>query len=168
MTESFDFSEVEFFTVGTLGPRGERTFFLQGRADGQLLSLKLEKQQVAALADYLDQILEDLPEIEQEPSVTEAAELDLREPVVPAFTVGGLGVAYAGDEDRLVLMAEEMIDADEPDEYEPAQARFLLRRDQVADWIERAREIVSAGRPPCPFCGTPLQPRNGDWCSCSN
>ncbi|MBT7429807.1 MAG: DUF3090 family protein [Ilumatobacter sp.] len=168
MTKSFDFSDMEFFTVGTLGPRGERAFFLQGRASGKLVSLKVEKQQVSALADYLDQVLEDLPEIEQEPFVTEAADLDLREPVVSAFTVGGLGVAYSSDEDRLVVMAEELLDTDEPDELEAARARFLLRRDQVAHWIERAREIVSAGRPPCPFCGTPLQPRNGDWCSCSN
>ncbi|MDG1412155.1 MAG: DUF3090 family protein [Acidimicrobiales bacterium] len=168
MTKSFDFSEVEFFTVGTLGPRGERAFFLQGRASGELISLKIEKQQVSALADYLDQVLEDLPEVEQEPFAIGVADLDLREPVVPAFTVGGLGVAYASDEDRLVIMAEELLETDEPDENETARARFLLRRDQVANWIERAREIVSAGRPPCPFCGTPLQPRNGDWCSCSN
>ncbi|MBT5138335.1 MAG: DUF3090 family protein [Acidimicrobiaceae bacterium] len=168
MTKSFDFSEVEFFTVGTLGPRGERAFFLQGRASGELISLKVEKQQVSALADYLDQVLEDLPEVEQEPLAIGVADLDLREPVVPAFTVGGLGVAYASDEDRLVIMAEELLETDEPDENETARARFLLRRDQVANWIERAREIVSAGRPPCPFCGTPLQPRNGDWCSCSN
>ena len=168
MTKSFDFSEVEFFTVGTLGPRGERAFFLQGRASGELISLKIEKQQVSALADYLDQVLEDLPEVEQEPLAIGVADLDLREPVVPAFTVGGLGVAYASDEDRLVIMAEELLETDEPDENETARARFLLRRDQVANWIERAREIVSAGRPPCPFCGTPLQPRNGDWCSCSN
>ena len=168
MTKSFDFSEVEFFTVGTLGPRGERAFFLQGRASGELISLKVEKQQVSALADYLDQVLEDLPEVEQEPLAIGVADLDLREPVVPAFTVGGLGVAYASDEDRLVIMAEELLESDEPDENETARARFLLRRDQVANWIERAREIVSAGRTPCPFCGTPLQPRNGDWCSCSN
>jgi len=168
MTESFEFNEVDYFTVGTLGPRGERTFFLQGRSEGQLVSLKLEKQQVSALADYLDQVLEDLPEVDQEPTALNPEDLDLREPVVPAFTVGGFGIAYAGDQDRLVVMAEEAPDADEPGEYEPAQARFLLRRDQVAVWIERAREIVAAGRPPCPFCGTPLQPRNGDWCACSN
>jgi uncharacterized repeat protein (TIGR03847 family) len=168
MTKSFDFSEVEFFTVGTLGPRGERAFFLQWRASGELVSLKVEKQQVSALADYLDQALEDLPEVEQEPSVIGTADLDLREPVVPAFTVGGFGVGYASDEDRLVVMAEELLETDELDDHETARARFLLRRDQVANWIERAREIVSAGRPPCPFCGTPLQPRNGDWCSCSN
>ena len=51
MTDSFAFNEVEFFTVGTLGPRGERVFYLQGRGDGQLVSLRLEKQQVATLAD---------------------------------------------------------------------------------------------------------------------
>ena len=50
MSASFSFDDVEHFTVGTLGPRGERVFYLQGRAEGELVSLRLEKQQVAALA----------------------------------------------------------------------------------------------------------------------
>ena len=102
MSESFDFRELEFFTVGTLGPKGQREFFLQARAEGELVSLKLEKQQVAALADYLDQVLRDLPEPTgiDDPA---AEDLGLREPVVAAFTVGSLGIAYAEEIDRLIL-----------------------------------------------------------------
>ena len=165
MTESFAFNEVEFFTVGTLGPRGERVFFLQGRGDGQLVSLRLEKQQVATLADYLERMLEDLPEASVGPLPTD---LTLREPVVSAWTVGQMGVAYAADDDRLIVIAEEMLPDEDDDEVEPASARFVLRREQVIGLIDRARDVVSAGRPPCPYCGIPLQPRNGDWCPCSN
>ena len=163
MSDSYSFDEVEFFTVGTLGPRGERVFYLQGRGDGQLVSLKLEKQQVSALADYLDQVLDDLPETTLGPP---PPDLSLREPVVSSWTVGALGVAYAGEEDLVVLLAEELVGDEEVDE--PAQARFALRREQVIGLIERARDIVSAGRPPCLYCGSPIQPRNGDWCACSN
>ena len=163
MTDSFAFNEVEFFTVGTLGPRGERVFYLQGRGDGQLVSLRLEKQQVATLADYLERVLDDLPEAAIGPL---PSDLTLREPVVPAWTVGQMGVAYAADDDRLIVIAEEMV-VDEL-EVEPASARFVLRREQVIGLIDRARDVVSAGRTPCPFCGTPLQPRNGGWCACSN
>jgi len=163
MTDSFAFNEVEFFTVGTLGPRGERVFYLQGRGDGQLVSLRLEKQQVATLADYLERVLDDLPETAIGPL---PSDLTLREPVASAWTVGQMGVAYAADDDRLIVIAEEMV-VDEL-EVEPASARFVLRREQVIGLIDRARDVVSAGRTPCPFCGTPLQPRNGGWCACSN
>lgn len=163
MTDSFAFNEVEFFTVGTLGPRGERVFYLQGRGDGQLVSLRLEKQQVATLADYLERVLNDLPETAIGPL---PSDLTLREPVVSAWTVGQMGVAYAADDDRLIVIAEEMV-VDEL-EVEPASARFVLRREQVIGLIDRARDVVSAGRTPCPFCGTPLQPRNAGWCACSN
>ena len=163
MTDSFAFNEVEFFTVGTLGPRGERVFYLRGRGDGQLVSLRLEKQQVATLADYLERVLDDLPEAAIGPL---PSDLTLREPVVSAWTVGQMGVAYAADDDRLIVIAEEMV-VDEL-EVEPASARFVLRREQVIGLIDRARDVVSAGRTPCPFCGTPLQPRNGGWCACSN
>ena len=162
MNESFSFDDVEFFTVGTLGPRGERVFYLQGRGDGRLVSLRLEKQQVASLADYLTQVLDDLPEASIGPL---PSDLSLREPVVAAWTVGAIGIAYSADDDRLVILAEEMTDDDNDD---PAQARFTLCREQVVGLIDRARDVVSAGRPPCPYCGSPLQPRNGDWCACSN
>lgn len=162
MTESFSFNELEFFTVGTLGPRGERTFYMQGRGDGQLVSLRLEKQQVSQLADFLDGVLEDLPEAEVGAL---PPDLSLREPVVEAWTVGAIGIAYSAEDDRIVILAEEMT-PDEDDE--PASARFTLRREQVIGLIDRARDVVSAGRPPCAYCGRPLQPRDGGWCACSN
>ena len=165
MTESFAFNEVEFFTVGTLGPRGERVFYLQGRGDGQLVSLRLEKQQVATLADYLERMMADLPEASIGPL---PSDLTLREPVVSAWTVGQMGVAYAADDDRLIVIAEEMLPEEDEYDVEPASARFVLRREQVVGLIDRARDVVSAGRPPCPYCGQPLQPRNGDWCPCFN
>ena len=161
MSQSFDFDELEFLTVGTLGPKGERVFYLQGRAYGELVSLKLEKQQVAALAEYLDRILDDLPDgqIGELPT-----DLDLREPVVSAWTVGALGVAYTQEDDRLMVIAEELVE----DEEDPASARFSVSRAQVAGLIVRAREAVAAGRKPCPYCSRPLEIQNGDWCPCRN
>jgi uncharacterized repeat protein (TIGR03847 family) len=163
MTESYDFRELEFLTVGTLGPKGQREFYLQARGDGQLISLKIEKQQVAALADYLDRVLHELPEGEVGP---EPADLGLREPVISAWAVGSLGIAYAEEIDRLIVMAEAIPDPD--DEENVPHARFALSREQVTGLVGRARDLVAAGRPPCPYCGQPLQPRNHDWCPCRN
>ncbi len=161
--ESFHFEELEYITVGTLGPRGERVFYLQCRGEGQFVSLKIEKQQVAALADYLERILNDLPDVDNA-QVTQ--DLSLREPVVPEWAVGSMGVAYAEEIDKLIVVAEQLLDSD--DEREPARARFALDRGQVSGLIERAQLIVSAGRPPCQFCGRPLESANGDWCPCHN
>jgi uncharacterized repeat protein (TIGR03847 family) len=164
MSDSFDFRELDFLTVGTLGPKGQREFFLQARAEGQLVSLKVEKQQVAALADYLDQVLDDLPEAEVGPAPDD---LDLREPVIAAFTVGSLGIAYAQDIDRLIVMAEAIAETDDEEE-DVAHARFSLSREQVFGLIGRARDLVASGRPPCVYCGRPLEPRNREWCPCLN
>ena len=162
MSESFLFDSVEMLTVGTLGPRGQRVFYLQCLAEGQLVSLKFEKRQAAALAEYLDRVLRELPEGEEEGP---PGDLDMREPVVEAWTIGSLGIAYDQREDRVVIVAEELVE--DPDAG-GASARFGLTRPQVRALVSRTRAVVAAGRPPCPFCLRPLEPSNADWCPCHN
>ncbi len=53
MGTSFDLPEPDRFTAGTVGPPGQRVFFLQASAEGHVVTLRLEKAQVAALAVYL-------------------------------------------------------------------------------------------------------------------
>ncbi len=170
MSESFYFEDATPFTVGTLGPKGQRAFYLQCRSGTGPVSFKVEKQQVAALAESLDRMLGQLPPAEMGELPTD---LDLREPVVAAFTVGALGVAYDREEDRVILVAEELITVeddprDPPVDIEAASARFTLSREQVAALVSRARSIVAAGRPPCPFCARPLEEAHGGWCPCHN
>lgn len=104
MSRSFELPEAEWATVGTVGEPGHRTFYLQARQDDQLVTLKLEKQQVAALAQFLAEILSDLPSPEDP-----AAEVDqdLVEPVLPEWAVGAIQLAYDGSADRIVILAEE-------------------------------------------------------------
>lgn len=164
MSQSFDFPELDFLTVGTLGPRGQREFFLQARSEGRLVSLKIEKQQVAALAEYLDRVLREIPYPIGE-SGDPPTDLDLREPVVVQWSVASLAIAYTQELDRLVVVAESFV---EDEDEEPFQARFFLQRNHVTGLIGRARTVVAAGRPPCRYCSQPLEPRNGDWCPCQN
>ena len=169
MTSSFEFADPDHFCTGAVGPKGQRVFYLQAREAGALVSLKLEKQQVSALADYLERLLEDLPE-SREP--TRPAP-QLVEPLVLSWAIGGLGVIYNERTDRIILVAEELLADDEQERSEadeppaPAEARFHLSRPQISAFIAQARVIVAAGRPPCPYCGRPFDPVSG-FCPCAN
>ena len=168
LSESFHFEAVDMLTVGTLGPKGERVFYLQCLAGDELVSLKFEKRQAAALAEYLDRVLAEMGEAgEQDPPGDAGApeDLDMREPVVEAWTIGTMGLAYDAEVGRVILVAEELL---EDEDAVAASARFTLTRPQVEALVGRARAVVAAGRPPCPFCLRPLEPSNRDWCPCHN
>lgn len=172
MSESFDLSDVDHLTVGTVGPPGKRAFYLQARAGGERVTLKLEKQQVSALAQYLSKVLADLPVIGALPG-----ELELEEPVEAAWTVGVLGVTYDEATDRVVLLAQEVGARDEEQEEEGletdddedsgAVVRITATREQVAALAIRGTALVEAGRPSCPLCGYPLDP-SGHVCPRTN
>ena len=161
---SFDLEQPDHFTTGAVGPKGQRVFYLQAREGDLIVTLKLEKQQVGALADYLERMLEDLP---SQPAGSTPPAPELVEPGRADWIVGGLGVAYDERLDRIVLVAEELVDDDDDPDEGPAVARFHLRRDQVVAFIPHARSVVAAGRPPCPYCGRPVDVTTG-FCPCVN
>jgi uncharacterized repeat protein (TIGR03847 family) len=170
MSDSFELPEPNHFTAGTVGPPGQRVFFLQARDEGVLVTLKCEKQQVGALADYLAGMLADLPA----PDDLRVGEVDLLPPVEPSWVIGSLAVAWDNGADRFLLVAEELVPGDEDEDEaenqsgpEPASVRMRLTREQVASFIVTARELLAAGRPPCPICGFPLDP-GGHACPRSN
>lgn len=163
MSNSFEFDTPEVFTAGTVGPPGQRTFFLQVRDEGAIASLKLEKEQVRALAQVLEGMLEDLPA----PEPSAPADLTLAEPVAPEWVVSSIGVGYDRVHDRVLVVAEEAVpDEDDVPEDEAASVRVLLTRGQVRAFIDHADEVVSGGRPPCQWCGQPMNP--GRPCPCQN
>jgi len=162
LDRSFDLPDVDAFVAGTVGPAGERAFFLQAVAGTQIVTLKVEKQQVVALAEYLSNMLTDLPQPETEsvPGPT-----GLATPVEPEWAVASMGVAYVESRDRVALWAEQMLLRD--DDSSPATSRFQLTRGQVLAFVTHATQLVSAGRPPCPYCEAPLNTADG-WCPCWN
>lgn len=138
------------FTAGTVGPPGQRVFFLQAGDGDTISSVRLEKQQVSALAEYLAGMLHDLPAPTDVPPAPE-----LVEPVVAEWTVGNIGVAYDNELDRIVIVAEELVPEDEPD---GDCLRVVISRSQVRAFIERAGDLMAGGRPPCRVCGAPMDP----------
>jgi uncharacterized repeat protein (TIGR03847 family) len=176
MSDSFELLEPDYFTTGTVGVPGQRVFYVQARQARQVVTLKVEKEQVAALADYIAGVLAKLPEAGRV-----STDLPLLEPVEPAWAVGSLGLGYDDTKDRIVVVANEAVEREEEDgeEEEPstpreepeaaegATARFLITRAQASAFVERARALVRAGRPICPMCSQPKDPA-GHICPRSN
>lgn len=161
MSGFFDFDDIDTFTTGAIGEPGHRTFYLQVRVAGHRVSVKCEKQQVAAMSQYVRRLLADLPTPEDRP-LEQALELVL--PADPDFVVGPIGLAFDQELDRFVLMLEEAIETDEEGEPlldatdEQGHLRFRLTRGQALAFCDHADGIVSAGRPTCVFCGQSMNP----------
>jgi uncharacterized repeat protein (TIGR03847 family) len=181
------FEPPERFVAGTVGPPGERSFFLQARGGGRVVSVALEKVQVALLAEKLEELLieagrrfgvdVELPP-EEEPLTAASDNEPLESPVDEEFRVGTLGLAFDVDTATVVIEAiaagegeldveeaeaEAIEDDEDEDDEEPDddldRLRVRLTPQATREFISRARRVVAAGRPPCPLCGQPLDPR---------
>ena len=162
------------FIAGTVGMPGERTFYLQASDDTSMTSVVLEKAQVDMLADRMEGLLAAAGHpLEGGADDNEPLTLPLQE----EFRVGTLGLAWLqgaepGHVERLLLEAHAVSDAEaaEPGDDDDTAAdtlRVLLAPDAAAAFVRRARALVSAGRPPCPFCLQPLD-ASGHICPRAN
>jgi len=106
VSESYRLDAPDHFTVGTVGPPGQRVFYLQGREADALVTLKCEKTQVAALGDYLAGLLARAAGGAPAAGTAQA----LLEPLEAAWPVGSLGVGYDEASDRIIVVANEAVD----------------------------------------------------------
>ena len=67
MSTYFESDDVDAFTTAAIGEPGSRTFYLQIRSQGRHITMKCEKQQVAALSQYIRQLLADAPDVKERP-----------------------------------------------------------------------------------------------------
>lgn len=142
-------------TVGFVGEPGARAFFLQAADEHLLVSVALEKQQVAALGELLEQLLTRMGE--RPVTDWDRRTLALREPVQPRWRVGAIEIGLDPDSGRFTLELEELVPDDVVD---PRELRVVATTDQARHLAAHATEIVTQGRPPCPLCGRPMA-RNG-------
>jgi uncharacterized repeat protein (TIGR03847 family) len=163
MSVFHEFDEVDRFTVGTVGTPGARTFFLQVRADNMRVAVKCEKQQAAAIAQYLDKVLSDLPPAEDRP--IEGA-MELVDPIEPVFVLGPIGLGYDRATDKVLLQLEEIGEVDEDgelvDDVTRGHIRIYITRGQAAAFSARATRVIQSGRPDCVWCSRPMDPDGHD------
>jgi uncharacterized repeat protein (TIGR03847 family) len=161
MSASFEFVAPDHFTAGAVGKPGQRIFYLQSREKGTLVTLKSEKEQVRALAQYLSGLLEKLPAVgERMPR-----NLSLIEPIEAAWVVASIAVGYDEARDRILVVANEL--QEEEEAGDPASARVLITRAQAAAFVKQAEALMKAGREICPWCSQPKDP-GGHTCPRSN
>jgi uncharacterized repeat protein (TIGR03847 family) len=171
MSIDLEFDPVGRVTAAAVGEPGSRTFYLQARKDDVLVSLLLEKGQVALLSSHIDELLERVgePDDELDPDT-----LDLEEPVIPEFRVGRIGLGYDEERDLVLIQCDEFVPEDEDDEdEEPAdrselgRLRMFATRAQTRALALRGSREVTSGRPVCGMCGQPMDPE-GHFCPRSN
>ena len=171
------FDPVERFVVGTVGIPGERTFFLQARSGSRLVSVSLEKAQVAAIADRVLQIIREI-RLSEPLIVIERVSYDdqpLESPIDEEFRVGVIGLAYVSDRRLIEIDLQAITDSDNADDEllgidtssDQDILRVLMTLGYAESFAKRANTVVAAGRAPCPFCGGPIDP-NGHLCPRSN
>jgi uncharacterized repeat protein (TIGR03847 family) len=173
----FLFDPVERFVVGTVGIPGERTFFIQARSGSRMISVSLEKAQVAALAERVQQILREVRSSEPLTIFEQVVRDDqpLETPIDEEFRVGVIGLAYLSDRKMIEIDMQAIADSQSPEDeellLESSESQDILRvlapLGYAESFAKRALAVVGAGRAPCPFCGGPIDP-SGHLCPRSN
>ena len=178
------FDPPERFVTGTVGPPGGRTFFLQARSGAHIVSVSLEKRQVAALAERIDELLDEVMTTDGMAAVVPAVAplgLDdaepLEQPIEEEFKAGTMTLSWDSTDSRVVIevfpfteaavVSPEQVgeDLEEPDPDEIFLVR--LAAGAARAFVKRTEQVIEAGRPSCPFCGGPIDP-DGHLCVRAN
>lgn len=171
------FDPPERFVAGTVGEPGSRTFFLQAASGARVTSVSLEKQQVEALAQRVEELLDEVTADGSAQTLIPAIapfdltdDAPLSQPIEEEFRAGTMTLSWDPGDERVVIevfpVGEEPTDLGA--ETEPAEMLLVrLEPGQARAFSHRAQAVLGAGRPTCPFCGQPIDP-DGHLCVRAN
>jgi uncharacterized repeat protein (TIGR03847 family) len=171
------FRSPDRFIAGTIGQPGNRTFYLQAVHDTRVVSVLLEKQQVAVLAERIAALLIEINRRFGTPLPPETEVEDLSPLVMPVdaeFRVGTMGLGWDSEAQTVVVELLAVTDAEfdasvvlDDAEEGPDAVRVFLTPESARQFATRSHRVISAGRPPCPLCDEPLDP-DGHLCVRTN
>ncbi|MBO1754629.1 MULTISPECIES: DUF3090 domain-containing protein [Allobranchiibius] len=171
-----EFEHPDRFVAGTVGPPGGRTFFLQAVQGRAVVSVSLEKEQVAVLAERVNDLLDEVDATADVPQAPQDND-PLSTPIDDEFRVSTMSLAWEADRKVVIIECHDREVSLEPDETgadlvevtEPDASlmRVVLRPELAREFARRSLAAVASGRPPCPFCGEPLEP-TGHVCPRAN
>ncbi|MBO9310288.1 MAG: DUF3090 family protein [Chloroflexi bacterium] len=148
-----ELDSVDFITIGTVGPKGRRVFYLQAGGQGRLLSLIIEKEQAIAIGeasrDMLDRLERSLGLSNDMPDMSRM-DMELRDPIEALFRVSRIGLDYDKGRDRVLIVAEELIvlqEGQDPKPVSPSIVRLWVTRAQMRALGLRALDVAKQGRP---------------------
>lgn len=147
-----DWNPIDFITIGTVGPKGKRTFYLQAGRSGRLVTFVIEKEQAWALSEAIGEFIDDLDERYDDETAVDLMDMDmeLREPIQPIFRISQMGLAYNEEEQMIILIAQEytpQTDDDIEEEDEAGVVRMWCTRRQMRALSLQALDAVNSGRP---------------------
>ncbi len=166
------------FVAGTVGQPGNRTFYLQAVHDARVISVILEKQQLAVLAERIGALLVEVNRrfgTPLPPETDDVADLSpLVSPVDAEFRVGTMGLGWDSEAQAVVVELLAVTDTEfdasvvlDDAEEGPDAVRVFLTPESARQFANRSVRVISAGRPPCPLCDEPLDPE-GHICARTN
>jgi len=166
------------FVAGTVGEPGDRTFYLQAVHDARVVSVVLEKQQVAVLAERITALLVEVNRRFGTPVPPEPEAVDdlkpLIMPVDAEFRVGTMGLGWDSEAQSVVVELLAVTDTEfdasvvlDDTEEGPDALRVFLSPESARQFATRSHRVILAGRPPCPLCEEPLDPE-GHICARTN
>src|SRR5688572_16957002 len=169
-----DLGPVDRITTDADGEPGARTYDDQARAESELVTVIVEKQQVQLLAASVLELLEDAPEAgtdlgtdlgtetgtATEPAA-EGSTMDLEEPLDPRWRAGRLSIGFDQDRDLFLLEVEEYradledLDVDDPRPVapdpeqmpEPESIRIWASPAQMLALSRHGAAVAARGRP---------------------
>ncbi len=163
---SFHFESVDRFVAGTIGLPGEREFFIQAKRAERVVTVAVEKMQVAALSDRLERLLTDLRRSDLALKVISAAVDNeaLDTPIEPEFATGSMSISW---DEASSTITVELYEVGSDEESSDSFLKVSLDLAQANAFVKRSKALVSSGRPPCPFCAVPVDPQ-GHLCPRAN
>jgi uncharacterized repeat protein (TIGR03847 family) len=153
------------FIVSAIGEPGQREFFLQIKSESTLNTVALEKGQVIALTERFEDLVKELRRGKLASSADLAIPATVDEqpmelPIESDFTVGVISIAWEKEWIVVNIQAATQDDESLIDDLDfgPDLIVVHLKIHQVKGFCERAKAVVNAGRPQCPFCALPVDP----------
>lgn len=147
-----EINPVDFITIGTVGPKGRRIFYLQAGGQGQIISLIIEKEQARAIADSLNSLLDDVRRelgLSNDMPDMSRMDMELRDPIEGRFRVSRIGLGFDKERDLVLLVAEELIvleEGQDPSRVSPSVVRLWATRPQMRALSLHAMDVVQQGR----------------------
>jgi uncharacterized repeat protein (TIGR03847 family) len=146
---NYVFTNPDKIMVGVRGEVGNRLFLFQVREGRRLSIIKCEKIQLAALAEWISQVVGELGRPGHLPD-----DFTLEAEYESDFVAGDIAVSLDEEAQAIDVTMESL--------EEDSTLSVRLTREWAAGLAIAIVRLVEAGRPLCPLCGGPLDPKGHD------